>query len=65
MDWGPQQLSTAEQAAAGTFFFEERTVFFEKSWFLSPQTLFTAEQVAAGIFCCFLTNDMPFEKATF
>ena len=39
MDWYPQQLFTAEQAAAGTFWVLEKLVF--------PQALFTAEQAPA------------------
>ena len=42
MDWDPQPMSTAEQAAAGVFSLcsEKRYAFF----------MFTAEQATAGVF---------------
>ena len=51
MDWYPQQLFTAEQAAAGAFAGgQKRRVVFQKSVVWGPQALFTAEHVAAGAF---------------
>ena len=49
MDWYPQQLLTAEQAAAG-FCFCFMARLFQKGTFWAPKSLFTAEQVAAGAF---------------
>ena len=46
MDWYPQQLFTAEQAAAGFF----KTRLFRKCVFGGPQAPFTAGPVAAGTF---------------
>ena len=63
MDWDPQPMFTAEQAAAGVFFFVEIigvVVLFWKNMFRGPQALFTTEQAAAGIFLS--KNDMPFWK---
>ena len=50
IDLYPQQLFTAEQAAAGIFVLFVKTRFFEKGVFWSTQAMFTAEQVAAGLF---------------
>ena len=48
MDWYPQQLFTAGQAAAGGFVLKKDTLLFGEWLFWSPQAMLTAEQVAAG-----------------
>ena len=42
MNWYPQALLTAEQAAAGVFlFFEKRHAFFQKGMFLTKTIFFS------------------------
>ena len=48
----PQQLFTAEQAAAGAFLFVVQDTLFWKGVFWSTQALLTAEQAAAGVCFC-------------
>ena len=41
MYWYPQALLTAEQAAAGAFFFEKRHALFQKGLFLTKALIFS------------------------
>ena len=41
MNWYPQALLTALQAAAGAFFFEKRRAFFQKGLFLTKTLIFS------------------------
>ena len=58
MDRYPQQLFTAEQAAAGPFCCWEKTPLFRKLLFLYPQALFTTFQACRSLFA--FVNNMPF-----
>ena len=49
MDWYPQQVFTAEQAAAGAFLFKKLCLF-RKGTVWGPQAMFTAGQAAADAF---------------
>ena len=65
MDWYPQHLFTAEQAAAGPLFVVEKTVPFLKRRVWGPQTLFTAEQAAADVFSSKQYRSFCFLKCLF
>ena len=41
MNWYPQALLTAEQAAAGAFFFEKQHAFFKKGLLLTKALIFS------------------------
>ena len=58
MDWYPQPMFTAEQAAAGTFLLLKKDAPFSKRHVLVNPSPVSGEQVAGGVFL--LTNDIPF-----